>query len=728
MKYSKLYIIPVLVAAIASCTKVQGPENGVFPEGGEVRISASVDAAGTSGTGVMAFKTKGAGSPATWAEGSTPYAGGTLGLFLDYGKGSTYTQSNVLWENNGSNSWSSQTRTLWGKASEPVGVYAYAPYDAGQTKASGVEFIIPTDQSEGLGAADLLWWYPGIENGTKADVTAGSFTDGKIDIAFRHALIKLTVNFELASQFKGKDITIKEAWYHQSMEKVGINFTGSDSKGVPYVGMGPTAGSSASSIKMHNCSANGNLSCELLFFPYPFSEGSKLLTVTLSDGRDYILTPDYNFLGFWENTTTNGYVTGIAYEMTVTVGKDKLEMGSVTVANWIDKGSVGDNFWTDADEYSEWGGPEDIATEYAGGDGSKDDPFQIATAAQLAYMAQETKNGKYYNEFKYFELTSNIDLKGFDWTPIGTQAYGFAGVFDGGGNVITNLKVSGDNDRAGLFGTVSAESDGTEIKDLVIRNASVSAASSNAGIVAGHCYLPGGKCTISGCKVDGNVVSNCFAGGILGSSYGDISADALLIENCTADVNCTVENGQQNASCGGIAGRLDRGVIRGCTVLGKVEGTFNVGGLAGCLYNGDINSPFNYVYAEVGISKASGKECHIGGLVGDVDGLEIHSILNCRMYGKVWCAEGLSASIYIGGAVGYACSVKLENLCFYGSVVAGKPADERELYAGAFIGWLTYEVTASRCTYQIDGTAGLPVCGFVLSMDDVSGLDIVGKR
>ncbi len=313
MKYSNLYIIPVLVAAIASCTKVHVPDGGVSPEG-VVRVSASVDAVG---------------SPVTRAEGSTPYAGGTLGLFLDYGKGSTYTQSNVLWSNDGSNSWSSQTGMLWGKASDKVGVYAYAPYLDGQTKASEVEFTIPTDQSEGLGAADLLWWYPGIENNKGTDVTAGSFEDGKIDIAFRHALIKLTVNFKLASQFDGQDISIKEAWFHRSMNKVGINFTGSDSNGIPYVGMGPTAGSSPVSIKMHNCSADGKLSCEVLFFPYPLSQGSKLLTVTLSNGRDYILT-----LGEYLNLQTyesGSYVTGIAYEMTVKVGKDRTELARMNM-------------------------------------------------------------------------------------------------------------------------------------------------------------------------------------------------------------------------------------------------------------------------------------------------------------------------------------------------------------------------------------------------------------
>ena len=69
MKYSKLYIIPVLVAAIASCTKAEGPEGGVSLEGRAVSISVSVDAAGVSGAGTMAFKSKAAGSPVTRAEG-----------------------------------------------------------------------------------------------------------------------------------------------------------------------------------------------------------------------------------------------------------------------------------------------------------------------------------------------------------------------------------------------------------------------------------------------------------------------------------------------------------------------------------------------------------------------------------------------------------------------------------------------------------------------------------
>ncbi len=746
MKYSKLYIILVLVAAIASCTKAEGPEGGVSLEGRAVSISVSVDAAGVSGTGTMAFKSNAAGSPVTRAEGSIPYAGSTLGLFLDYGKDSSedpapYTQSNILWNNDGSNNWTAAAPMLWGKASDNVGVYAYAPYLEGQTDASGVEFTIPTDQSEGLGAADLLWWYPGIENNKRTEVTAGSFTDGKIDIAFRHALIKLTVNFELASQFKGQNISIKEAWFHRSKEKAGINFTGADNAGVPYVGMGPTAGSSPVSIKMHNCSADGKLAYEVLFFPHLLSYGSKLLTVTLSDGRDYILTLGEDLK--LQTYESGAYVTGIAYEMSVTVGKDKLEGGTVTVAPWTDKGSLGDNFGTDATEYSEWGGPEDIATAYAGGDGSQNNPYLIETAAQLAFLAQEANSKEEYTwpeSPKYFKLTANINLKGYEWTPIGTVYKRFVGSFDGDGHVIVNLNVK-DAWYAGLFGWIQ---NGATVKNLVIRNASVSSVSQDSesvsphnpqaysGIVAAYCSA---GCTISNCKVDGTVTSDYCAGGVVG--YTDNSSKDYdgSIKSCTADVVCSVANSAKDAYCGGIAGILSV-KLDDCTVRGKVDGTVSVGGLVGWLSSGGIigsdYSYFNYVYADVSLSSVCIPNMayyDVGGLVGSASyGTKISS---CKLYGRVWCAEGLVltdvAPIYIGGVIGYTDGVELLGCYSSASVTAGKPANGR-LGAGAFIGYLGAGVKASRCSYHVDGAAGLPVYGYKKDGTDDSGVYVEARE
>ena len=720
MRYFKLYIIPVLVAAVASCTKVEGPEGGVSPEGRAVSISVGVDSPAGGVSGVEAAV---AGLPATRAEGSTPYSGSTLGLFLDYGIDPIEgkhpdTKLNYLWSNDGSNNWTTKGQMLWGKSSDKVGVYAYAPYLDGQEDASGVVFTIPTDQSEGLGAADLLWWYKGIEEGKKADVAAKDFKDGRIDIAFRHALIKLTVNFTLASQFEGQNISIKEAWFHGSGNKVKIDFSGTGNSGVPCVARATEDPAFTScSIKMHNCSSEGKLSCEVLFFPHSLTTGSKLLTVTLSDGRDYILTLGEDL------KLSEGYVTGVAYEMAVTVGKNKLEGGVITVSPWTEKDSLGDDFGTDATEYSEWDGAE-IAKAYAGGDGTSEDPYEIATAAQLAFLAQEANSKDEYTwpeNPKYFKLTANINLQGHEWTPIGTVYKRFVGSFDGDGHTIVNLSVK-DGWHAGLFGWIQ---NGATVKNLVIRNANISSVSQDSesvkphnpeaysGIVAAYCSA---GCTISNCKVDGTVTSDYCAGGIVGYTDNSSSTYDGSITLCTADVICSVAGSTEASYCGGIAGHSCVKMY-GCTVRGKIDGPCDVGGLVGWLgTGGSLVYHFSYVYAEVGISKVelTNLSPSIGGLVGSASSGS--KISDCYMKGKVNCADGLALdnvySFYIGGIVGTAQNVELAGCHYRGSIAAGTPVNGG-LHAGFFIGELMSGVKATNNnSYMIDGAAGLPVYGY----------------
>lgn len=732
MKYSKLYIIPVLVASLASCTKVQGPDGGVPQEGRAVSISASVDAAGASGTEAMVSKTKGAGSPATRAEGSTPYSGSTLGLFLDYGTEPIEGNANVLWKNDGSNSWTTAGQMRWGKASDNVGVYAYAPYLEGQTDASAVKFTIPTDQSEGLGAADLLWWYKGIEDGKKADVTAKDFEDGRIDIAFRHALIKLTVNFDLASQFDGKNISIKEAWFHRSSNKVEIDFSGLSNNNVPYVKWGyGEPDYTVCSIKMHNCSTEKELSCEILFFPCSLKKDSKLLTVTLSDGRDYILALDKD-LDLKKNESGN-YVVGTAYEMTVTVGKDKLEMGTITVAPWINKDNLGQKkHYTDATEYSEWGGPADIAKRYAGGDGTKNNPYEIATAAQLAFLAQETNKGAYKGKLPYFKLTGNIDLMGHEWTPIGIgpdDNNKFEGIFDGGNHTILNLKVS-NAQYAGLFGYIQpwGVQDTVTVKNLRLREAVIVSKSSGnsqvyAGIMAGSCRF---RSNIQNCYVEGSVTGDSYAGGIVGSLEGKISG-------CTAVVKCTTEdNDAKHAWCGGIAGE-SYGTIDNCTVRGEVKGSETAGGAVGILRgSGELNLCYSFadVILDKVFSPSAKVRCNVGGLVGESeDGLPsaIKKIEASLAGGKVSVASGLDirdGEINVGGFIGRAIYLEISKSKFNGIIEAGKPANGT-LNAGGFIGYLDTKVTATYCLYDKDGIGGFPIVGAKASGADDSGLEII---
>ena len=65
-----------------------------------------------------------------------------------------------------------------------------------------------------------------------------------------------------------------------------------------------------------------------------------------------------------------------------------------------------------------WDGTVEAFTE---GSGTKEDPWRIENAEQLAYLAQQVNNGTNYRG-KHFLLVSDLDLSVKEWTPIGTYS------------------------------------------------------------------------------------------------------------------------------------------------------------------------------------------------------------------------------------------------------------------------------------------------------------------
>lgn len=154
------------------------------------------------------------------------------------------------------------------------------------------------------------------------------------------------------------------------------------------------------------------------------------------------------------------------------------------------------------------------ADSYAGGDGSKTNPYEIATAEQLAKLASDVNNGNTPQAFlgKYFKLTADIDLSGGIWMPIGkyyNDGNGnnrlFFGKFDGNGHVIKNMHIQWEDVDArkaksvwGLFSTLQGESSTnlTTVTNLIIEKARVEKKSGFSpdgsgyyvGVVAGEIY------------------------------------------------------------------------------------------------------------------------------------------------------------------------------------------------------------------------------------------------
>lgn len=87
---------------------------------------------------------------------------------------------------------------------------------------------------------------------------------------------------------------------------------------------------------------------------------------------------------------------------------------------------------------------------FAGGDGSKDNPFRITNAvhlynlAWLQYLGYFNRREGFNNDRDqtYFALDGNIDMRGRAIPPIGTEEYPFIGEFNGNGHKVTNLTIS----------------------------------------------------------------------------------------------------------------------------------------------------------------------------------------------------------------------------------------------------------------------------------------------
>ena len=264
-----------------------------------------------------------------------------------------------------------------------------------------------------------------------------------------------------------------------------------------------------------------------------------------------------------------------------------------------------------------WDGTVEAFTE---GSGTKEDPWRIENAEQLAYLAQQVNNGTNYRG-KHFLLVSDLDLSVKEWTPIGTDGKIFWGGFDGGGHTITGMTIKGDRDYVGLFGECkNFTASSSYIKSVTVKRANISG-HSHVGAIAGEganisdCYsienticaawCVGGICgsltgNISGCYNSSSVSGNSTAGGIMGSASYERTVG--VVEYCYNIGAVTVR--QQDSSVGGITGAsAHRYNISNCLNCGKITGNGkNVGGIAGstdsnymnfignCYYNSDLNN------------------------------------------------------------------------------------------------------------------------------------------
>ena len=188
--------------------------------------------------------------------------------------------------------------------------------------------------------------------------------------------------------------------------------------------------------------------------------------------------------------------------------------------------------------------------------GTKENPYLIETAEELANLAKESET-----EGKYYRLASDIDLGGAVWEhPIGVVDRPFCGSFDGGGRVIKNYRLittpseDGNHTYTGIFGVLSGAA---EVKNLGIENVTVDSKfggyQENAGAIAG-CLT--GNARIEKCYVRGFTVAyrkeNSDIGAeinAVGAIAGVVNGDGVQVKDCYS-VGVTIPEGNVDRDAG----------------------------------------------------------------------------------------------------------------------------------------------------------------------------------
>ena len=296
-----------------------------------------------------------------------------------------------------------------------------------------------------------------------------------------------------------------------------------------------------------------------------------------------------------------------------------------------------------------------IASAFAGGTGTAENPYQIATGAQLAFLASSVNSGETYAG-KNFVLTADIDLNKRPWTPIantfsdalfgGSDYRIFAGNLDGQGYAVSNVVIGSEktpleSDVFGLFGATEGK-----ISNLQLNTVSIYGVAKN---------------------VSGYVIG--LAGGLIGSASGSV-------ENChVTGLTMTMTTPDSGFTAaywiGGLVGALDAGQINECSTSGKIiekSGKGSIGGLIGELGE---TSKITYSRADVALDVKADYYggADVGGFIGKGNGKSNAEtvIRNCYATGNV------TGGAYTGGFAGGIWGLNIIN-CYATGNVSGAAA------------------------------------------------------
>ncbi|MFI3306797.1 MAG: hypothetical protein R3Y68_09880 [Rikenellaceae bacterium] len=576
IKLNKLRMLLPTVALIASCTEVSDSIE-TQPTESQISITTRSDAS---------------------------LSGETLKL-SDGVETATYTYSG--------SSWNSTSPLCWNSDGSALSLSGYiVKTGAAANSVTLGEAGATIDQSgTNLDSYDYLYYY---------DDNVEDASLGNLEIELEHVMTKVVVK-----------VNVGDSGYTISSLSIPSPISMSTSTGIW------TPGNSTLSII-----ANSDSNYTAYVVPTSYVADEYLIEVAV-DSNDTISASYSSSVDF-----EAGKVYTFALSLSAT--GDSATLDTISVTDWVD----GDD-WGSLNAQKVWSGAAS-ATDgaFGGGSGTEEEPFLISSAEHLAELAQivndgtvtydSETDGSYSYVNKYIKLTTDIDLNNLPWTPIGYSVTSsitssFSGRFDGDGHTISNVNIAKDSDSGycvGLFGCYRTYGTATTwIKNLTIKNATISSDGSSLGTLVG--YINNGV-GITDCNVENSTITYSAETATTSGNVGGLVGQFFLANNSA--YGCEIKNLSINAmngsnAVGGLIGSTGENVtIVGCSV----DATLTVsGGKTGGLI-GDVG------YKTYDSTAATDKGQAEGGI-----GVNVAYIYGCYTTGSIEKSTGTTSNA--GGLV-----------------------------------------------------------------------------
>ncbi len=366
---------------------------------------------------------------------------------------------------------------------------------------------------------------------------------------------------------------------------------------------------------------------------------------------------------------------------------------------------------------------DDFGTYSLSGSGSREDPYLIQSAKDLAFLSWTVYNDQAYNnnvtisgssryfyESKYFKQTAEIDLSQYYWQPIGvyynregSSVYRyFSGNYDGQNYAISGLKTPYGTTNAyshqGLFGYVRRYSTIEKIilQNITLNSTSVKGNSSVGGVVA---YIYYGD--IVNCKNNsGYVLGTQHVGGIVGYTQKVELTNNFNLASVGGTKNVGGINGYVYDSLGAYENE-NKGAIISNQYVGGIFGYVNTSSGTKELYFNNLNN----------LGSVKGESGYVGGIIGcsytsstSINTVEFSNFSNT---GKI-----LNYADYTGGLVGYIgdsqpSSFIIENSSNSSNVSGG------DIYTGGIVGYSKFSIVLKNNTNDGDITGANYLGGII---------------